>query len=106
MMEKLPKPLVDKWNEASARPGICVPVGRYVVCDSCSGDYTDRHDIGGILVGSKAICPACTPRWVERLKQYGEEDYITARCDEHTGFADWVRSLRGPDAAITITTFD
>lgn len=100
-----PESLNDKWNEASAHPGTPVPVGRYVVCDSCSTDYTDRADIGGILVGSRAICPACTPRWLTLAKQYGEESHIVARCDEHTAFADWVRFLRGPDAAITILPF-
>jgi len=81
MDKTFPKPLADKWVEAGANPG--TP--------------------GGILVASKAICPACTPRWLENLKRYGEENHIKARCDERTSFADWVRSLRGPDAAITIT---
>ncbi len=105
MTKEFPKPLADKWAEAEAHPGRPVPVGRYVVCDSCSTDYTDRPDIGGILVGSKAICPVCTPRWLENLKRYAEEHLIVARCDEHTAFADWVRALRGPDAAITINRF-
>lgn len=105
MDKTFPKALADKWDEAAANPGTPVPVGRYVVCDSCSTDYTDSPDIGGILVGSKTICPVCTPRWLENLRRYGELNHIAARCDEHTSFADWVRSLRGPDAAITITGF-
>lgn len=103
MDKTFPKGLDDICDEAEANPGTPVPVGRYVVCDSCSEDYTDRHDVGGILVDSKAICPACTPRWLETLKRYGEESHIAARCDERSSFADWVRFLRGPDAAITIT---
>jgi hypothetical protein len=38
---------------------ITIDPGRTVVCDDCNADYTDSPDTGGLLFGSRAICPQC-----------------------------------------------
>jgi len=68
--------------------------GNTVLCDFCNKDYTTSDESGGILFGSKATCPDCTPRILEGAKKYGEEHYINATCPAEMSFADWVRSLR------------
>jgi len=70
---------------------INVDMGRQVLCDSCSKDFTDLPDEGGIQFQSKAICPECTPRWHARAVQYGETKFIRAICPDGVRFADWVR---------------
>lgn len=95
--------MAANWETALANPGQAVPVGRIVICDSCGTDWTNSDMKGGILFGSKAICPDCEPRWREGAKQHGEEDYIRAECPEGVTFADWVRGMRGPDSVIMAT---
>jgi hypothetical protein len=82
-------------------PGF-VPLGDTVLCDDCDTDYTASQATGGILFQSKALGPCCAPEWEESARKYGEEHFIRGRCPEGVSFAGWVRSLRGPDAAITI----
>ena len=65
--------------------------GNLVFCDSCGEDWTERKETGGFLFGSYAYCPECAPRNLARIKQYGEEWHIKARCPEGKSFADWVR---------------
>lgn len=65
--------------------------GRLVFCDNCGADWTDRPEAGGMLVGSKAICPTCEPRYTEGLQRYREDNLIRGRCPSKMSFADWVR---------------
>lgn len=79
-----------------------IDIGRQVICDSCSKDYTDLPDKGGILFGSKAICPECTPTWKSRASHFGEESFIKGECLPTQSFADWVRELRGGNNTLTV----
>lgn len=68
-----------------------IDMGDQVLCDSCSVDYTNSTVSGGIQFQSKAICPDCVPRWMERIEKYGEQKFIRATCPKDKTFADWVR---------------
>ena len=61
------------WDAAYENPGEAIPVGDIVVCDDCSVDYTNRLESGGFIFQSKAICPACAPRWRRLIALYGEQ---------------------------------
>ena len=91
----------DLWKRAE-QTGRPVPVGDVVVCDTCDADYTDRPDSGGFIFGRDAYCPPCAERALPNIKHYGEESHIKARCPDGQSFADFVRTFRGPDAAIGI----
>ena len=80
-----------------------IPVGRVVLCDIDDTDLSDDTRSGGFMFGSYAVGPCCAERYMESIRSYGEEWNIRARCPEGVSFADWVRDMRGPDAAITIT---
>jgi hypothetical protein len=60
-------------------------------------------DPGGFLFESKAICPDCAPRWRRNAAEFNEERFIRGECPPSQSFADWVRELRGPNAAITVS---
>ena len=79
-----------------------IPVGRVVLCDACDADLTDDSRSGGFLFGSYAYGPCCADKQLRSIRGYGEEWNIRARCPEGVSFADWVRDLRGPEAAIVI----
>ena len=85
--------LANKWEEAS-RTGERVDVGRNVVCDFCDDDYTERQDAGGLIFGSKAVCPACAPKLRRDIERYGEQHYVRAECPEGQSFGDFVREYR------------
>jgi hypothetical protein len=89
-------------DEAMANGG-SVPVGDLVLCDFCDEDLTGDPRTGGFLFGSKAVGPCCAERSLASIKGYGEEWNIRARCPEGVSFADWVRGMRGPGAAVTVT---
>lgn len=77
---------------ATAFEIITIDIGDRVVCDICGGEWTDRPETGGIYgFGSKAICPDCTPGYLEAAKRHNEARYIKARCPAGKSFADWVR---------------
>lgn len=78
------------------------PVGRRVECDWCGEGWTDRPESGGLLFQSKACCPDCAPKVEASARSYGEERFIRGRCLEGVSFADWVRGMRGPGAAMTV----
>ena len=80
-----------------------IPVGRTVLCDIDDTDPTDDPRCGGYLFGSYGVGPCCAERHEATVQGYGEEWNIRARCPEGVSFADWIRSVRGPDAAIKIT---
>ncbi len=68
--------------------------GDPVLCDTCGKDYTDSEEKGGILFGSKAVCPSCTERMMPDIKKFKEEYYIKGECPENMSFRDWVWFLR------------
>lgn len=80
-----------------------IPVGANVFCDFCDEDLTADTRSGGFMFGSKAVGPCCAEKSEASIRGYGEEWNIRARCPEGVSFAGWVRGLRGPDAAITVT---
>jgi len=79
-----------------------IPVGRVVLCDACDTDLTDDPRSGGYLFGTYAYGPCCADERLKSIRGYGEEWNIRARCPEGVSFADWVRDMRGPEAAIVI----
>jgi hypothetical protein len=80
-----------------------IEVGSTVLCDSCDTDLTTDSRSGGYLFGSYGYGPCCAERRLQTIRGYGEENHIRARCPEGVSFADWIRGMRGPAAAITIT---
>lgn len=70
---------------------IILEPGEMVFCDDCGEDFTDSPVEGGMLFGSKALCPTCTPKWEKGAKEYGEEHFIRARCPAGKTYANWVR---------------
>jgi hypothetical protein len=91
-------------DEAMTNGGT-VPVGDLVLCDFCDEDLTADPRSGGFIFSSSGVGPCCADRREVSIRGYGEERYITARCPEGVSFADWVRGLRGPDAALRVTKF-
>jgi hypothetical protein len=91
------------WDAAYENPGEAIPVGDIVVCDDCSVDYTNRPESGGFIFQSKAICPACAPRWRRLIALYGETHHVRAVCPDGQVFAAFVRAWRGPNATIRVT---
>lgn len=83
-----------------------IDIGDSVVCDWCDDEYTGKPDQGGLLFGSRAVCPKCAPRVERSAKEYGEDHFIKARCPEGESFAAWVLSLRGGNNTIRILTGD
>lgn len=80
-----------------------IPVGRNVLCDIDDTDLTEDTRSGGFLFDSYGVGPCCAERLLRTIRGYGEESHIRAWCPPGVSFADWVRDMRGPDAAITIT---
>ena len=72
-------------------------LGDTVICDICNKDWTGDDTSGGILVGSYAVCPDCTPKKLKDLEKYNEMHCINARCPEKMSFADWVVDGRGSE---------
>lgn len=44
-----------------------IDIGDDVVCDSCNDDFTRSDEVGGVSIGSYAVCPRCAPRWTKNL---------------------------------------
>jgi hypothetical protein len=63
-----------------------IDIGDEVTCDFCNADYTDSDAVGGILIGSYAICPRCVTK-----RSYAEAD-LRAGKDEK--FKDFVLRIR------------
>jgi hypothetical protein len=97
-------PIHQAYSAAIAqdKPNAVIPLGQTVLCDDDSTDLTSDPRSGGFLFGSYAIGPCCADQYLARIRQYGEEHFIKAWCPEGVSFADWVRGMRGPDAAITV----
>ena len=92
-----PNPFIQGLPEIAS-----FPLGRVVICDSCDTDLADDPRSGGFMFGTYVYGPCCAERQMASIKGYGEEHFITGRCPEGVSFADWIRGLRGPDAAVTI----
>ena len=102
-MAKELHPIQQAYAEALAAGGPAeIPLGRNVLCDIDDTDLTEDTRSGGFLFGSYAVGPCCAERYLATVKGYGEERFIRARCPEGVSFADWVRDMRGPEAAIVI----
>lgn len=70
-----------------------IDMGRRVLCDDCSKDFTDLPDSGGFMFQSKAICPECAPRILDLARKFKETRFIGEQCPEGMSFADWVREV-------------
>lgn len=95
--------LQKAWDAAWANPGEAQPIGRAVVCDVCSKDWTDDPTPGGFLFGSYGYCPDCAGKGLASIKRFNEERYIKAFCEPLESFGDFVRRMRGADAFIRVT---
>ena len=84
---------LEKLKEMGAEV-IYIDAGNKVICDYCNKDYSNSDKEGGILFQSKAICPDCVSKALERIKGYGEEKFIRGYCPEGVSFKDWVLSIR------------
>jgi hypothetical protein len=82
-----------------------IDVGNSVCCDFCDKEYEGSDESGGLLFGSKAVCPACAPSLEADAEMYGETHLIKSRCPEGVSFHDWVIKLRGGNNTVTITTW-
>ena len=80
-----------------------IEIGDSVVCDCCNADYTDSDEEGGVLVGTYAVCPRCTPKALKAAEKYHEP--VDGMCPEGMRFKDWVLKLRGGNNTIRITSF-
>ena len=76
-----------------------IDIGDTVLCDICNDDYTNSDALGGILVGSYAVCPECAAKFAD------SEDEPIIPCPAGMRFRDWVMQLRGGRNTIEITTF-
>jgi hypothetical protein len=94
---------VSALDAADAGLASVIPVGDTVICDWCDEDMTADLRSGGFVFGSKAAGPCCATGLLERIKGYGEEWNIRSWCPAGVSFPDWVRGMRGPDAAIRVT---
>jgi len=65
-----------------------------VVCDFCDKDWSNSDQSGGFLFQSKAVCPDCEPRFMDRVKQHHEQSFIRDRCPEEQSFSEWIKNIR------------
>lgn len=94
-------------NDLDIKSAEFFDIGDRVVCDICNRDYTnDLVTQGGILFGSKAVCPNCAPGLEESAKIYDEEDYITDRCPAGMTFREWVLGLRDGDNLVCVYSLE
>jgi len=80
-----------------------IDIGDQVVCDICNTDYTnDNISKGGILFGSKAVCPICAPRMEQNIIKYHEQEFIKGRCPVDVTFREWCLGLRNGQNTVKI----
>jgi hypothetical protein len=84
-----------------------INIGNSVACDWCNKDFTDSNKSGGFMFSGYATCPDCAEEKERTIKEYGEEQYITARCPKDKSFADWIRDdiRNGENGQIIISDF-
>ena len=84
-----------------------IDIGDQVMCDICNTDYTnDNVSKGGILFGSKAVCPKCIPRMEQNIIKYHEEEFIKDRCPVDMTFREWCLKLRNGRNTIETYAFE
>lgn len=83
-----------------------IEMGDRVICDQCGEEWTGRPESGGILFGSKAVCPSCTPELERAIARDHEEQHVRARYPAGVPFATWVLRLRGGDNTIRVLSGD
>ena len=83
-----------------------IDIGETVVCDQCSQDYSHSGEPGGLIVGSHAVCPRCEAGIRKLLKEFREENTVTAECPKGTSFRDFILAYRNGDNAIRISSVD
>ena len=83
-----------------------IDIGNQVICDWCGTDCTQSDEIGGLLFGSKACCPACVRKVEQAADHYGEQRFIKDRCPPGMMFREWVLKLRDGDNTVRIITGD
>lgn len=82
-------------------------VGDVILCDMCNEDYTESLKQGGILFGSRGVCPKCAPDIEKSAVECGEQDYIRDRAGPDETFRDFIRRLRGgKPATMSVISFD
>lgn len=81
-----------------------IDFGTRVICDFCGEEWTGRPESGGLLFGSKAVCPTCAPALERDIARYHEEHFVKGRCPDGMPFAAWVLDLRGGNNKIRILT--
>lgn len=83
-----------------------IQIGDHVLCDICNEEYpVENKTSGGFLFGGKAYCPKCASQeTLDRIKRFGEFQYITGWCPKSMSFHDWVMLLRQGDNTIKIIT--
>ncbi len=81
-----------------------IDVGDTILCDLCNKDWTDSKETGGFLFLSKGVCPDCAPEFLEKIRQYNEEEYIKEFCPPDMSFSKWCLALRGGDNTIKFYT--
>ena len=84
-----------------------IELGNSVICDLCGDDFTNSDEQGGLVFGSKAVCPHCEQRILEGAKKYNEERFIGDRCPKGMSFKDFVINIlrKGEPGYIQITSF-
>ena len=73
---------------------ITINPGRHVLCDLCNQNFSDRPELGGMIVGGYAVCPLCAPSFEQELSRQNATYMIRARCPANTSFADFIRAYR------------
>lgn len=77
-----------------------------VVCDLCNEDHTNKDEIGGMLLGSKGICPTCTKRMMPNLEKDDEANYVKDIAKEEESFRQFILRIRGNNDKVMITSFE
>ena len=70
---------------------IIMESGNTILCDFCNEDYTESDESGGMIFGSKAVCPKCEPKLDEDIVKYNEMHFVRDTCKPDESFANFVR---------------
>lgn len=68
--------------------------GNVVLCDFCNEDYTFSNEQGGLLFGSKGVCPKCAPKLEKDAMKYDESHFIYDRARKSESFRDFIYRIR------------
>lgn len=85
-------------------PQARVDMSGRVLCDDCDRLFTaESTETGGMLFESKALCPTCTPKWMDGIKKHKEERYIRDMAEPGETFFNAVMRWRGGNNDVVIT---